>query len=174
MKTAVAVLAFASLVYPAVAAGQDAADPHSSPESLVTHLYDLVSFPAHDLPDWDDVRATFIPEAVIILRTSRTGSTTFSVDEFIQDWLTFIDRDNVEERGFTEAIVNMETLEFGDIANVLVLYTSDFPDDDRPPRPGVDSFNLIRQNGRWLIASVLNEIPTAERPIPDVLKKENR
>ena len=85
-----------------------------------------------------------------------------------------VERDNVEERGVTEAIVNMQTLEFGDIAHVLVLYTSDFPDDDRPPRPGVDSFNLIRKDGRWLIASVLNEIPTAERPIPDVLMKENR
>jgi hypothetical protein len=86
----------------------------------------------------------------------------------------FIERDNVEARGFTETIVNMETLEFGDIANVLVLYTSDFPDDERPPRPGVDSFGLIKKDGRWLIASVLNEIPTSSRPIPEILQEESR
>jgi len=160
------------LFVPAAVAAQDAADPYSSPEALVEHLYDLVSFPAHELPDWEEVRATFIPEAVIILRTSREGSTTFSVDGFIDDWLLFIKRDNVKERGFTETIVNMKTFEYGDIANVLVLYTSDFPDDAVPPRAGVDSFDLIRIDGRWLIASVLNEIPTADRPIPDVLKED--
>lgn len=165
-------LAALCLFVPAAAAAQGAKDPHSSPQALIEHLYDLVSFPAHELPDWDEVRGAFIPEAVIILRTSREGSTTFSVDGFIEDWLRFIERDNVEERGFTETIVNMKTFEFGDIANVLVLYTSDFPDDDRPPRPGVDSFDLIRIDGRWLIASVLNEIPTVDRPIPDVLKED--
>ena len=174
MNKMAALVTILCLGLPEAAPAQDADDPHASPEALIEHLYDLVSFPAHDLPDWDDVRATFIPEAVVILRTSREGSTTFSVDEFIEDWHVFIERDNVEARGFTESIVNMETLEFGDIANVLVLYTSDFPDDERPPRPGVDSFGLIKKDGRWLIASVLNEIPTSSRPIPEILQQESR
>ena len=37
-----------------------------------------------------------------------------------------------------------------------------------------DSFSLIKKDGRWLIASVLNEIPTTDRPIPDVLQEEDR
>lgn len=168
MKSSIC-LAIACLCIPGAAQSQEP-EPHASPQALIEHLYDLVSFPAHDLPDWDDVRATFIPEAVIVLRTSRTGSTTFTVETFIDDWLAFIERDNVEERGFTETIVNMKVFEYGDIATALVLYTSDFPDDDRPPRPGVDSFSLIRQDGRWLIASVLNEIPNQGRPIPAELQ----
>lgn len=94
--------------------------PYDTPEGLVRHLYDLVTFPAGTLPDWDSVRATFIPEAVIVLRTSRSASTVMSVDHFVADWLRFVDEANVEESGFTEEILNLVPLEFGDIAHVLV------------------------------------------------------
>ena len=35
---------------------------------------------------------------------------------------------------------------------------------------GVDAVQLTRKDGRWLIASILNEIPTPSRPIPDILR----
>lgn len=145
--------------------------PYDTPEALVRHIYGLVTFPAGPLPDWDSVRATFIPEAVIVLRTSRTASTVMSVDDFIADWLRFVDEYDIEQTGFTEEILNLVPLEFGDIAHVLVLYAASIPGRGRPPQQGVDSFHLIKRDGRWWIAGILNEIPTPERPVPEVLRQ---
>jgi hypothetical protein len=144
--------------------------PYDTPEGLIRHVYDLVTFPAGTLPDWDSLRATFIPDAVIVLRTSRTASTVMSVDDFIADWLRFVDEYDVEQSGFTEEILHLVPLEFGDIAHVLVLYAASIPG-GRPPMQGVDSFHLIRKDGRWWIAGILNEIPTPERPVPEVLRR---
>lgn len=60
------------------------------------------------------------------------------------------------------------------MAHVLVLYESHIPDSDRAPRSGVDSFQLTRRPDGWRIVSIVNELPTEERPIPEALLEEPR
>lgn len=139
-----------------------------TPEGLIEEIYRLVTFPAGTTPDWDAVRNLFIPEALVVLRTSREGSTVFSVDGFVQDFVTFIEQANVEQTGFTERILDMQTFEWGDIAHVLVLFDSDIPNDGREPRAGMDSFQLMKRGGRWWIASITNERPSVDRPLPEL------
>lgn len=169
----VTAVALAGLVAPAV--GQEPGDADMAPvedtaEGLVRQLYDLVTFPAGPGPDLEAVRATFIPEAVIVLRTSRAASTVMSVDDFIADWERFIRDANVLETGFTEEITALVPTVFGDIAHVLVLYEASIPG-RLAPQEGVDSFHLVRKDGRWWIAGILNEIPTPDRPVPEVLRE---
>ena len=140
-----------------------------TPEQVVRALYGMVTFDPGNTPDWAEVRSVFIDEAVVVLRTSSTASTVFSLDEFVQDFVDFIERDNVEETGFVERVVAVESMVFRDIAHVLVLYESSIPG-VRPPRPGVDSFELIRRDGRWKIVFAVNDLPTAEHPVPAVLR----
>jgi hypothetical protein len=139
---------------------------------VVRELYDLVTFPAETTPDWDQLRALFLPEAVVVLRTSREETSVFSLEGFVQDWLRFIEDSNVKETGFAERIIRTHSVEFGDIAHVWVLYEAEIPGWERPPQAGVDSFQLVRREGSWRIASITNEIPTPERPIPEVLRGE--
>ncbi|MEE8191902.1 MAG: hypothetical protein V3T74_04100 [Gemmatimonadales bacterium] len=140
-----------------------------TPEQVVRALYGMVTFDPGTTPDWDEVRSVFIDEAVVVLRTSATASTVFSVDGFVQDFVNFIERDNVEATGFVERVVEVESMVFRDIAHVLVLYESTIPG-ARPPQLGVDSFELIRQDGRWKIVSVINDLPNAGHPVPAVLR----
>jgi hypothetical protein len=165
--------AFVLLISPSlnssVLNGQDGSAP--SAEDTVRELYDLVTFPAGTTPDWNRGRALFVPEAVVILRTTRTATTVFSVEGWVQDFVKFIEDSNVEETGFTERIVRTHATEFGDIAHVWVLYEAEVPGWDRPPQAGVDSFQLAKRDGKWLIASILNEVPTPDRPIPEVLRE---
>jgi hypothetical protein len=140
-------------------------------QAVVHELYRLVTFDAGTTPDWDRVRALFIDQAVIVLRTSRTETSVFSVDGFVEDFVTFINRSNVEETGFGERIIRTKPFVFGDIAHVLVLYEAHIPGSVRGPQQGVDSFHLIRKDGRWWIASVVNEIPAADRPMPAELRE---
>jgi hypothetical protein len=146
-------------------------DDLETPDGVVTKIYDLVSFEAGAVPDWDKVRSMFIPEAVVVLRTSREASTVFSVDGFIEDFVRFVERSPAGEQGFTEKILNMKSLVFGDMAHVLVLYEAHITGSQRPPTQGVDSFSLIKKDGRWWIAAITNELPTADRPIPEMLRE---
>lgn len=145
-------------------------DALGTPEGVVTAIYDMVSFEGGNTPDWDQVRSMFIPEAVVVLRTSREATTVFSVDGFIDDFVNFVENTPAGANGFTEKIVRMKSLVFGDMAHVLVLYESHITGSPRPPRPGVDSFSLIKKDGRWWIAAVTNELPTPDRPLPEVLR----
>jgi hypothetical protein len=144
----------------------------SSALAVVHELYEIVTFPAGTTPDWDQLRALFLPESVVVLRTSREATSVFTLEGFVQDWLRFIEGSNVERTGFIERIVRTHATEFGDIAHVWVLYEAEIPGGGRPPQQGVDSFQLVRRDGGWKIASVLNEIPTPGRPIPEVLRGE--
>jgi hypothetical protein len=165
------VLLWLSFAQPGLVVGQDQARsyPGGSAEDVVKELYDLVTFPAGTTPDWDRARALFLPEGVVVLRTGRSETTVFSVEGWVQDFVTFIESANVAATGFVERIVRTHVVEFGDIAQVWVLYEAEIPGTGRPPQQGVDSFSLARREGSWLIASILNEIPTPDRPIPDVL-----
>jgi hypothetical protein len=140
-----------------------------TPEQVVRGLYEMVTFDPGTTPNWSEVRSVFIDEAVVVLRTSPTASTVFTLDGFVQDFVNFIERDNVEATGFTERVVAVESMVFRDIAHVLVLYESSIPG-RRPPTPGVDSFELIKRDGRWKIVSVINDLPNAAHPVPAVLR----
>ena len=60
-----------------------------NPEDVIRELYDLVTIEKGSRGDWDSVRALFIDEAVIVLRTSRTGTSVFSLDGFVDDFIRF-------------------------------------------------------------------------------------
>jgi len=141
-----------------------------SPEKTVRELYSLVTFEAGDIPDWDEVRSLFIGEAVVVLRTTRDSCTVFSLDGFIGDFVSFAEHPNVQSAGFSETILKMKTLEFGDMANILVLYEAHITGSERPPQQGIDNFSLIKRNDGWRIISVTNEIVTPDRPVPGELQ----
>jgi len=164
---------------PLAAIGQNAAAPFSPPVGdVVARLYDLVGSTAGRLPVWDDVRACFLKEAVIVLRTSRTALTTFTLDGFIKDFVDFYERPFKrgdatvvpKESGFTEKVIRMKVWEYGDMAHVLVLYEAQISGFPMPAQQGVDSWLLVRRDGRWLIAAATNEIVTAARPVPPELQ----
>lgn len=146
-------------------------NPCLTAEGLVAELYRSVTFPAGTIPDWDRVRGMFVPEAVVVLRTSRDKSTVFSLEGFVGDFVAFIERVDARKTGFTEKIIRMKPTVFRDIAHVLVLYEASIPGSDRPPQKGVDSFELIRRDGRWWIVSITNDLPTPDQPVPRELRE---
>jgi hypothetical protein len=130
------------------------------------------------MPDWDKVRALFLKESVIVLRTSRTTLTPFNLEGFIKDFVDFYERpfrrgQNTvvpKDSGFTEKVIRMKVWEFGDMAHVLVLYEAMITGFPMAPQQGIDSWLLVRRDGRWLIAAATNELVTAARPVPPELR----
>jgi hypothetical protein len=155
------------LLYAQATSEQDALE---TPEGVVIEIYDLVSFEAGSTPDWEVVRSMFIPEAVVVLRTSREATTVFSVEGFVNDFVNFVENSPAGDMGFTEKIIRTKSMVFGDMASVLVLYEAHITGSPRPPTQGVDNFSLIKKDGRWWIVAVTNELPTPDRPIPEILQ----
>ncbi|HUM00992.1 MAG TPA: hypothetical protein VL084_01820 [Thermoanaerobaculia bacterium] len=164
----------AILLAAAAAAQQPSAppppSPTSTPEGLVAEFYRTVSWKAGETADWAKVRSLFFPNAAIFLRTSRTASAAFTVEGFIDDFVTFANRDEVRKNGFGERIVTMRPTVFRDIAQILVLYEAQIPNSPRGPQQGVDSFQLVKTEGRWWILGIANDIVTAENPVPPALR----
>jgi hypothetical protein len=146
----------------------------------IAELYSLFGSTGGGLvPDWDRARSYFLKEAVVVLRTTRTTLTVFTVDGFIQDFIDFYVRPYKfatvtlvpKESGFSEKIVKMKAWEFGDMAHVLVLYEAYITGSPVKPTVGVDSWLLTRRDGQWMIAAVTNELVSAANPIPPELRE---
>ena len=159
----------AQSVTPAETATADEA--YQTAEGLVDELYRLVTFDAGTTPDWDRVRSLFMEQAIVVLRTSREETTVFSVDTFVGDFVSFIERADVKENGFIEKIVRTRPMVYGDMAHVLVLYEAIVPESGKPPQQGVDSFQLVKMDGRWWIVSITNELPRMVGSLPSELEK---
>lgn len=143
----------------------------SKAEGVVAELYKTVTYEAGQTTDWQKVRDLFVPEAVVVLRATRDKMSVFSVEGFIDDFVKFNKRSDVRGKGFSEKVVRMKPMVFGDIAHVLVLYEAHITGSEKPPERGVDSFELVRKDDRWWIVAINNEVCTVERPAPRELQE---
>jgi ubiquinone/menaquinone biosynthesis C-methylase UbiE len=151
-----------------------AGQPALSAGEFVSSIYGMVSFTGGTVPDWEKLRACFLEQAVVVLRTSPTATTTFSRDEFVNDFVEFYERGFAidgkpvvpKETGFSERVVRMKSWEYGDMAHVLVLFEAQITRSGAPAQQGVDSWLLARRDGQWRVAAVTNEVASPIRPVP--------
>jgi len=140
-----------------------------SAEDVVRGVYELVSWEAGETADWDAVRDAFVPEAVVVLRYRELVQ--FSVDTFLQDFIDFARRSEAGVAGFRETVTSATAWEYGDIAHVVTQYEARILGSDRPPTRGVDSWSLVRRDGRWKVAAVVNELVSPARSLPPGLSR---
>lgn len=136
-------------------------------EATVRHLYDLIGAEAGSVPDWGPVRELFLPESIIVLRSSRDALSVLSLDGFIQDFEAFYANPQVRQSGFKETILDLKSNEFGDMAQVWVLYEARIVGGGG--NQGLDNFSLVRRDGEWRVAAITNEVVFPNRPPPEGL-----
>jgi hypothetical protein len=105
-------------------------------------IFDLVTFDPGEKRDLGKVRLFFIEEAVLVLRISREGNTTFDVDGYVADWESFIASQAVKERGFEEKIIRLKPMVLGEMTQMLVLYEADLRLGRNLPRTVFDYYNF--------------------------------
>ena len=135
-----------------------------TPQALVAGIYDAFSADVGKTPDWEYVKSHFHPDALVILRASRTESKKFDLEGFIQDFVDFYKRIDPNKNGFKEVVVSIKTVEFGNIAQCFVVYEASVPTSGRPAQRGLDCWHLMKKYGRWWVVSIVNEIGTGCRP----------
>lgn len=139
----------------------------SSPEAIVTAVYDVISGPAGQKRNWDRMRTLFVPDARMIPTGKRpTGESTrrvLTVEEYITSSGPFLEKD-----GFFETEIGKRTEQFGNIAHVFSTYESKrAATDDKPFGRGINSFQLWYDGKRWWVITILWQNETKDTPIPE-------
>ena len=141
--------------------------PVATAESTIRELYELIGAGPGEVPDWNPVRALFLPEAIIVLRSSRDALSVLSLDGFIRDFDNFYATPQVQESGFEEEILELKSTEFGDMAQVWVLYEARRP--GVGGNRGLDNVSQIRRAGSWSVSAITNEVVLPSAPVPEDL-----
>lgn len=90
-----------------------------------------------------------------------------SVEEFIAWASRHMEESGYYSKGFHESEVGRVTEIYGRIAQVFSAYESRFtPDDPAPFNRGINSIQLIRDEGRWWVTSIIWDMESDDNPIP--------
>jgi len=124
-----------------------------SVEAIVDSFYQAISFRTGEQPDWTQLRELFTPGAQHIY--ARSESTR------LIDLETFTTRfreqiETGELNGFSEIDAARQTELFGDVAHVFSIYETRFATgDSMNSARGVNSIQLLKDEGRWWIVTIL-------------------
>lgn len=169
-------LAFAALLLVAAPSRAQApeADPAdvASPEAIVAAAYDALGRAPGEPFDWDRLRSLHLPDATLIPNTEQTGGAfrVYSLEDFIA-WVDASYEEHApigseKDQGFAEEEVHHVVHRFGDVAQVFSTYQKRFWDADQILGRGINSYQLVRHDGRWWIASIAWDEESGAGPIP--------
>ena len=142
-----------------------------SVDAIIAALYASVSHPNDGEPNFDRMRAIFLPVGMLIppKKPQEDLFTVLDVDGF-QDRVVKFEataRAKGDPTAFFEKEVARKTDCFGNICQIFSTYESRrAPSDEKPFVRGINSIQLVRDGKRWWIASVIWDTERPDNPIP--------
>jgi hypothetical protein len=165
MRRFILVAAVLGLGCPAAALARPAPRPAASAADLagidrtVRAVYDIISGPAGQKRDFAKMRSLFTPNALLRVIGPK-GVRGGSLDDYIARSGPLLERD-----GFTERELGRRTEVFGNLASVWSAYDGRTANGSFHER-GINSIQLVRVAGKWLVASILWAEENAATPLP--------
>ena len=144
------------------------ADPKDveSPESIVHALYDIISTPAGEIPNWSRWNTLFIPEARLIALGSNNegedGYNTWTPDEYKEQVGGYL-----EENPFFEIEASHTSEQFGNMVHRFSTYESYRSMAEPPFSRGINSIQLLYMEDRWWIVTILWQSENERFPLPE-------
>ncbi len=150
------------------------AEDVATPEAIVTAAYESIMRAPGERYDWDRFRSLFLPQANLIPNTEQSGGkfTVLSPEDFIARVDPGTNVGGPNDRGFAEEAVHNVVEEYGDIAHVFSHYQKHFWDDAQILGRGINTFQLVRNEGRWWIVGIAWDEETGAGPIPSRYRGE--
>lgn len=141
-------------------------------DALITELYASISGPIGQERDPARMQACFAENATLTSMQPMTAEyTTFRAgsmtpDEYIERSFQFL-----QERGFTESEIGRTLEVYGTIAHAFSAYEGDYtrPDGEKQMVKGINSIQLIKNEGEWKVFSILwdQQWPEGRNPVPE-------
>ena len=131
-------------------------------DKTISDVYAVISGPPGQKRDFAKMRTMFAPNALLRVITP-TGLKGGTVDEYIAK-----SGPTLEKEGFNETELGRRTEIYGNLASVWSSYDGRTATGTFKTR-GINSFQLVKTNGKWLVASILWQQETPQLPLPSDL-----
>jgi len=154
----------ALLLAAAVAAPQPPASDLAGIDAAIRGVYEVISGPPGQKRDFDRMRSLFAPGATL-KATGPKGVRGGSLEDYISR-----NKDVLEQKGFTERELGRRLEVWGGLATAWSAYDGRTADGSFHER-GINSFQLVKIDGKWLVASILWQEATPDNPLPANLTK---
>ena len=131
-------------------------------DQAIRGVYEVISGPPGQKRDFDRMRSLFAPGATLKAigpKGLRGGS--------LEDYITR-NKDVLEAKGFTERELGRRVEIWGGLATAWSAYDGRTADGSFHER-GINSFQLVKIDGKWLVASILWQEETPKNPLPPQL-----
>lgn len=140
-----------------------------SPEAIVEAAYASIARRPGEPFDWDRFRSLFLPGARLVPNTEQTEGElrVLTPDDFVA-WIDPLwDVDDPGDPGFEEEQVAVVIERYGDVAHAFSTYRKHLWGSDEILGRGINSFQLVRSDGRWWIAGIVWDEESGAGPIPE-------
>ena len=143
----------------AFAAPQPAKSDLAGIDAAIRGVYEVISGPPGQKRDFDRMRAMFAPGATMKAIGAK-GLRGGTVEDYIGRNSAIL-----EKEGFTEREVGRRVEVWGGLATAWSAYDGRTANGSFHER-GINSFQLVKVDGKWLVASILWQEATPENPLP--------
>jgi hypothetical protein len=128
-------------------------------DAAIRGTYEIISGPPGQKRDFDKMRAMFAPDALLRVVTPK-GIRGGSLENYIAKSGPIL-----EKEGFTERELGRRTEVYGNLASVWSSYDGRTASGSFHER-GINSFQLVKVDGKWLVASILWQEEGKQFPLP--------
>ena len=141
----------------------------ASVDAIVKALYESISFQPGKQPDYVRLRSLFHPDGRLIpSKTERTAPLVImDVETFITKSREFVVTTGLERQGFSEREIARRMDSFGSIVHLFSTYDSRHrANDAQTIQRGINSIQLVKDDNRWWVISILWDVERAGNSIP--------
>ena len=143
----------------AAAAQRPSAVDMAGIDRAIRGVYEVISGPPGQKRDFDRMRTLFAPGATL-KAIGPKGLRGGSLEDYIAR-----NKDVLEQKGFTERELGRRTEVWGGLATAWSAYDGRTADGSFHER-GINSFQLVKIDGKWVVASILWQEETPDNPLP--------
>jgi hypothetical protein len=160
MMRSMILLAAAAMALPASASAAPASKADlAGIDATMKAVYAVISGPAGQKRDFDKMRSLFTPDATL-KATGPKGVHGGSLEDYIKR-----NAEVLEKEGFTERELGRRVEVWGGLATAWSSYDGRTANGSFHER-GINSFQLVKVDGKWLVASILWQEETKALPLP--------
>ncbi|MGE5562504.1 MAG: hypothetical protein ACM3ZV_04260 [Bacillota bacterium] len=154
----------ALLLAAAAAAPQAPAADLAGIDAAIRGVYDVISGPPGQKRDFDRMRSLFAPGATL-KAIGPKGLHGGTLEDYISRNAAILDKE-----GFTERELGRRLEVWGGLATAWSAYDGRTANGSFHER-GINGFQLVKIDGKWLVAAILWQEATPENPLPANLIK---
>jgi hypothetical protein len=156
----------AFLLAGAAAAAQPSTADLAGIDQAIRGVYEVISGPPGQKRDFDKMRSLFAPGATL-KAIGPNGLRGGSLEDYISRNSAIL-----EKEGFTERELGRRVELWGGLATAWSAYDGRTASGSFHER-GINSFQLVKIDGKWLVASILWQEETPDDPLPkDLVRKK--